>query len=291
MSRRLLPLLAVVCAACASFPISRGEPTYGNGDSRAGSRDNGDGSSVAEREAERAAELAEAMAEARAAVPPSPSSAPPRDEDARAVWQAALDARGRRIVISREARSLWLVDDEGVAFRAPVAVGKQEPFEYRGKHYDFTTPIGRHKVLAKSTDPLWAPPDWHYFEIAAHQDLEPVQLQKGSRIELADSTIIEVRGDEVGRINRFGNFWPFTPGNEIIFDEKVFIPPFGTDQRRIPEVLGTHKLELGDGYLIHGTNANNSIGDAVSHGCVRMFNEDVEWLYDTVGVGTAVYIY
>ena len=231
------------------------------------------------------------MAAARAAVPASPAATPPSDPEARSVWQAALDARGERVVVSREARALWLVRDDGVVLRAPVAVGRHEPFEYRGKRYDFRTPIMRRKVLNKATSPLWVPPDWHYFEIAAEQDLEPVHLKKGSRVALSDSTAIEVRGDQVGRVNQFGNFWPFTPGTEIIFEGRIFIPPIGSAQRRIPEVLGTHKLELGDGYLIHGTNANGSIGDAVSHGCVRMFNEDVEQLYALVPIGTPVFVY
>lgn len=278
MIRRIVPLVAALTAACASLPITRGEAA-----NRGSSGTNGH--ELSERE------LRDAMAEARAAVPPSPEAAPPRDDEARRMWEAALAAKGRRIVISREARALWLVDDDGIAFRAPVAVGKHEPFEYRGRTYDFKTPIGRRKVLGKATEPLWVPPDWHYFEIAANQGLEPVQLKQGSSITLEDGTRIEVRGEQVGRVNTFGNFWPFTPGNEIIFDGKIFIPPFGTAQRRVPEVLGTHKLELGDGYLIHGTNVDSSIGDAVSHGCVRMFNDDVAWLFETVGSGTPVYVY
>ncbi len=290
MIRRAFPLLVVVCAACSSLPISRGEPTWGRGsdsgsDAGSGNGGGGNGHVIP------AEKLAEEMARARAAVPESPSLAPPRDADAQRVWERALEASGRRIVISREARALWLLDADGVAFRAPVAVGKHEPFEYAGRSYDFKTPLGQRKVLGKATEPLWVPPDWHYFEIAAEQDLEPVQLENGSSIELKDGTTIEVRGGEVGRINQFGNFWPFTPGNEIIFDDRIFIPPFGSPQRRIPEVLGTHKLELGDGYLIHGTNMESSIGDAVSHGCVRMFNEDVEWLFERVPVGTPVYVY
>ena len=92
-------------------------------------------------------------------------------------------------------------------------------------------------------------------------------------------------------MNRFGNFWAFTPGTEIIFDGRIYVPPFGTKQRQIPEVLGTHKLEMGDGYLIHGTNQDTSIGDAVSHGCVRMYNDDVAQLFELVPVGTPVFIF
>lgn len=44
------------------------------------------------------------------------------------------------------------------------------------------------------------------------------------------------------------------------------------------------------GYGIHGTNDPGSIGKAVSHGCVRLLNEDVIELYDIVPLGTEVNI-
>jgi hypothetical protein len=166
-----------------------------------------------------------------------------------------------------------------------------EPFFYGDRRYDFETPIGQRRVLAKEPDPVWVPPDWHYFEKVVARGLEPVQLGARSVVPLGDGTRIEVRGNQVGRVNQHGNFWPFTPGLEIIFDDRIFIPPFGTAQRRIPDVLGTHKLEIGDSYLIHGTNDDGSIGGAVSHGCVRMYNDDVATLYDLVPVGTRVFIF
>jgi hypothetical protein len=39
---------------------------------------------------------------------------------------------------------------------------------------------------------------------------------------------------------------------------------------------------------VHGTNEPSSIGHFVSHGCVRMFNENVEELFELVEVGTPV---
>jgi len=43
-------------------------------------------------------------------------------------------------------------------------------------------------------------------------------------------------------------------------------------------------------YGIHGTNNPSSIGKAVSNGCIRMYNDDVIFLYNTVPVGTVVQI-
>jgi lipoprotein-anchoring transpeptidase ErfK/SrfK len=43
-------------------------------------------------------------------------------------------------------------------------------------------------------------------------------------------------------------------------------------------------------YAIHGTNQPSSIGHFVSHGCIRMFNEDVADLFSRVGVGTPVVV-
>lgn len=44
-------------------------------------------------------------------------------------------------------------------------------------------------------------------------------------------------------------------------------------------------------YGIHGTDKPWSVGQAVSHGCVRMYNSDAAELYSLVPIGTAVNIY
>ncbi|MDH3619366.1 MAG: L,D-transpeptidase family protein [Gammaproteobacteria bacterium] len=55
--------------------------------------------------------------------------------------------------------------------------------------------------------------------------------------------------------------------------------------------LGTRALRLGlPGYLIHGTNRPAGVGMRVSHGCVRMFPEDIEFLFDHIRVNTPVRI-
>ncbi|HEY9062973.1 MAG TPA: L,D-transpeptidase family protein [Pseudobacteroides sp.] len=59
------------------------------------------------------------------------------------------------------------------------------------------------------------------------------------------------------------------------------------------EGFGGHWLGLNvkwGEYGIHGTTDQGSIGRAVSHGCIRMFNWDVKELYDTVPTGTPVII-
>ncbi|MCZ6888785.1 MAG: L,D-transpeptidase family protein [Gammaproteobacteria bacterium] len=55
--------------------------------------------------------------------------------------------------------------------------------------------------------------------------------------------------------------------------------------------LGKHAMRLAiPGYLIHGTNMPAGVGMRVTHGCIRMFPEDIEALYDNVPVGTPVRI-
>ena len=55
--------------------------------------------------------------------------------------------------------------------------------------------------------------------------------------------------------------------------------------------LGRHVLKLDlPGYLIHGTNQPYGVGMRVSHGCVRLYPENIELLYELVGVGEKVTI-
>ena len=50
--------------------------------------------------------------------------------------------------------------------------------------------------------------------------------------------------------------------------------------------MGTSAPAVG----IHGTSAPSSIGSAASHGCIRMYIRDAEWLYERVSLGTPVLI-
>lgn len=55
--------------------------------------------------------------------------------------------------------------------------------------------------------------------------------------------------------------------------------------------LGKHAMRLGlPGYLIHGTNRPAGVGMRVTHGCIRMFPEDIEFLFDMLDVETPVRI-
>ncbi|MGH7483406.1 MAG: L,D-transpeptidase [Longimicrobiales bacterium] len=198
----------------------------------------------------------------------------------------------RHIVVSLEQRTLWLVEGADTLMAAPVGIGTGETFSYGEKTWTFSTPRGTRRVLAKQPDPIWTPPVWHYYEKATKQNLEVVQLEDGQKYTLSDGSYIEVRDKVVGRVNLRGQWWAWTPGMEIVFDGKIFIPPLDSPQRQVPRALGPYKLELGDGYLIHGTHVYNreSIGGAVSHGCIRMNNDDLSRLYEMVEVGTTVKI-
>ena len=57
--------------------------------------------------------------------------------------------------------------------------------------------------------------------------------------------------------------------------------------------LGQFAMKLGvPGYLIHGTDVDKSygIGMRVTHGCIRMYPEDIQKLYPLIPVGTPVYL-
>ena len=77
---------------------------------------------------------------------------------------------------------------------------------------------------------------------------------------------------------------------EDIRREKPGMPaviPAGSPQNP----MGVAAMTLyGGEYAIHGTNSPSSIGGFVSHGCIRMYNEDVMDLYARVGYRTPVVV-
>jgi L,D-transpeptidase ErfK/SrfK len=68
--------------------------------------------------------------------------------------------------------------------------------------------------------------------------------------------------------------------------------PSATDPSRVEEgVLGDYALELGNGYMIHGTIWQRYLGLPVTHGCIRLNDDDLRAVFNTLDKGSNVYIY
>lgn len=74
-------------------------------------------------------------------------------------------------------------------------------------------------------------------------------------------------------------------------EEGLPIPPANDASRYEYGVLGDYALSIGNGYLIHGTLYQRFLGLAVTHGCVRLNDSDLEYIYNQMPVGAKVFIY
>jgi hypothetical protein len=262
------------------------------------------------------ASLAPAAAQEGAAVPSGPEisltpedpragitsrSTPPRARAPRfltradsLVWvrakAAAHTSNGFRIIVSSFDRTLWVVAGRDTVFSAPVAVAAEGRLSYAGRTWTFQTPRGQRQVLRKEKDPVWIPPDWHYAETARDHGLKLGAIPAGG-VTLSGARRLVVRDSLVGLILPGKPWQPLPLSEQIVFDGTLYIPPLGTKNRRIEGELGKFRLDMGNGYLLHGTPYKDSIGLAVTHGCVRLDDEDIEWLYTHIPVGTRVFIY
>jgi hypothetical protein len=61
--------------------------------------------------------------------------------------------------------------------------------------------------------------------------------------------------------------------------------------RLAPTELGDYAMDLGDGYLIHGTLYERALGLSITHGCVRLGARDLDTVYHGIRIGTRVYIF
>ena len=112
----------------------------------------------------------------------------------------------------------------------PVSIGKM----------DWSTPLGKTRVIDKRKNPTWSPP-------------ESVRKEH------------EERGDPLPKVVGAG------PDN-----------PLGAYAMRLDIHPGA--------YLIHGTNNPIAVGMAITHGCIRMYPEDIEALFPQVPVNTPVWL-
>jgi hypothetical protein len=207
--------------------------------------------------------------------------------------RAASKADGYHITVDIFAHELYVIDANGDTLRkAAAATASNATLAYGNRSWTFETPRGVRRVLSKDKDPVWRPPDWHFAEVALEHGLKLRYLERGHTVHLSDGTRLKIEGDEVGIIAPGEKeFQPLVLDMHVVFDNTLFVPPVDTKHRQIEGELGHYRLALGDGYQLHGTPYANSIGTSVTHGCVRLPDDDIEWLYNNVPLGTKVYLY
>jgi L,D-transpeptidase ErfK/SrfK len=74
-------------------------------------------------------------------------------------------------------------------------------------------------------------------------------------------------------------------------EEGKKIPSANHPSRFEYNVLGDYAMELGQGYMIHGTLYKRFLGLPVTHGCIRMGDDDLEAVYKALPIGSKVFIY
>ncbi|WP_218082386.1 L,D-transpeptidase [Anthocerotibacter panamensis] len=125
----------------------------------------------------------------------------------------------------------------------------------------------------------------HRIQLVLDLNLRQLTVWRG------DGTLLRTYPVAIGRLG-----WP-TPKGEFQILKKISAPSWEhifTREQFPPGVQGNplgpyylgFKQEGRDEYGLHGTNQPDSIGKAISHGCVRLFNRDITELYSLVEVGT-----
>jgi len=126
--------------------------------------------------------------------------------------------------------------------------------------------------------------------------------------ELLRSAICSTGTGIVLRDPRTGRTWVFdTPLGERTIERKVrnpvwakpdwafieegYLPPKDPNERFDPYSLGDFGLYMGDGYIIHGTIFKSLLGRRVTHGCIRLGDDDLEFVYRHARLGTKVFMY
>jgi len=204
--------------------------------------------------------------------------------------RAAIRDHALRVVVSIDQHLLWVVEGTDTLHTAAVNVGMGRLLEYGGRRWTFATPRGVRTIISKTAAPKWRPPDWAYAEVAREYHLRLAHMPERGAVTLHDGRKLVVR-DSVAGLMLPDGFAPLPVDEHIVFDSTLYVPPLGTRNREIDGELGNYRLDLGNGYLLHGTASGTARRAATTHGCVRLSDDDLQWLYDFVPVGTKVYIY
>ena len=161
----------------------------------------------------------------------------------------------------------------------------------------------RYKMLAKKLTQLMPTQPYILVDTARNH----LYIKRGDRVMLdalastGSGTILDKPGDLKGQ-------WIFdTPRGEFTVQSRLTNPvwvkpdwafieeglevPKSQADRLEPGVLGEYALGFGKGYFIHGTLYPRLLGKNVTHGCIRLNDDDLKSVYRLAKVGTPIVIF
>ena len=218
------------------------------------------------------------------------------------------------ITVSTSENRIYVRQGGKTIFTAVCSTGKGTKLVVEGgRELVFDTPTGRFRILSKEENPVWVPPDWHFVEEARKKKLKTVKLSPGDVIDAetgnpvpaepaggiwtwlkgdrARRRVLKVERGTVVELAADGSQRELPPGELIRAGKTLIIPPSTVPQRRFEKVLGHYRLNIGNGYALHGTLMKDQLGRPASHGCVRLGDSDMEKLFAMARVGDEVIIY
>jgi hypothetical protein len=74
-------------------------------------------------------------------------------------------------------------------------------------------------------------------------------------------------------------------------EEGLAVPGLDSPKRYQDGVLGDYAVAFGQGYLVHGTLYKRLLGMPVTHGCVRLDDDDMQLVFDKILHGSKVFIF
>lgn len=223
----------------------------------------------------------------------TPEAAGPQILAPAAVPQPAAgvsSGRGRRVL------RYFLISLGGLAFAGAVFAGFVAS---KGGYY---TPLETLPALAASK--LEIKPEGVYVVVDTHAN----RLRVYKDGELLREAICSTGSGTVLKDPRNGKTWVFdTPYGERkvlrktrdpiwykpdwAFIEEGTLPPRNPADRVDDISLGKYGLYMGDGYIIHGTIFQSLLGRRLTHGCVRLGDADLEYVFENVPLGSRVFLY
>jgi len=159
-------------------------------------------------------------------------------------------------------------------------------------------------ALSERDDPKTGKPSWYRITVPGRPNGRTGWIPAGSAtLKPVNRWLVIYRGSRKfefyvnGKLRRTGPVAIGRPGMEtplgLFYVQAKYIPTWPVLGAYAFETSGYSKLSdwPGGGVVgVHGTDTPQFIGQAVSHGCVRLFNQDIQYLRSVVAVGTPIKI-